>query len=188
MRSLLLTAVFLATIALGEQVAADAKVDASKGTVNEHEDALKVSDSEKLSRSAAWLEKMRLLLAQVIDKLEEARNTKDVAKLNCVNEKLTLIKGLLRISDQAGVALQEAVAKKDADNSADEYTKISIANGRVTQLRSDAEQCIGQLAFLVDVKLLLDVDEPKGLPKGDLTKVRPFKPVPLRDPPGSPTL
>ena len=35
---------------------------------------------------------MRNVLKEVQGKLEEARNTKDVVKLNCVNEKLTQIK------------------------------------------------------------------------------------------------
>src|SRR5688572_831719 len=63
-----------------------------------------VPDSEKIRRSAEALTKMRQSLKEVIGKLEEARNSKDVVKLNCVNEKLTRIKGLLRISEQADVS------------------------------------------------------------------------------------
>ncbi|MFN7134517.1 MAG: hypothetical protein ACK4N5_20735, partial [Myxococcales bacterium] len=72
-----------------------------------------LSDKEKLSRSTEYLAQMRQGLKIVLGKLEEARDSKDVVKLNCVNEKLTNIKGLLRISEQADVSLQEAVAKKE---------------------------------------------------------------------------
>ncbi|MBX7113687.1 MAG: hypothetical protein K1X64_05075 [Myxococcaceae bacterium] len=151
-------------------------------------DASKVPDPEKLQRSANALGKMRDTLKDVIGKLEEARNSKDVVKLNCVNEKLSQIKGLLRISELADVSLQEAVANKDTPTAEHEFTKLSIAEAKVLQLRSQAEECIGQLAFRTDENLLVDVEEPSDLPKTDPT--RPVAPpnVESRPPPASPTL
>src|SRR5215470_2600187 len=111
------------------------------------ERAADVPDAEKLKRSNAAVGRMRSVLTEVLGRLEEARATKDVVKLNCVNEKLTQVRGLLRISEQSDVALQEAVARKDATAAEHEYTKVSIARGKADQLRNDAEQCIGQLAF-----------------------------------------
>ncbi len=73
-------------------------------------------------------------------KLEEARDSKDVVKLNCVNEKLTQIKGLLRIAEQADIALQEAVAKRETSGAQHEYTKVAIANDKVRQLRADLDR------------------------------------------------
>src|SRR5688572_27228798 len=104
------------------------------------EKASDVPDPEKLRRSAEALARMRNVLKEVLAKLEEARNTKDVVKLNCVNEKLTQIKGLLRISEQSDVALQEAVAKKEASSAEHEYTKVMIARQKVDQLRAEAEE------------------------------------------------
>src|SRR5690349_18454243 len=52
-----------------------------------------VPDSQKLERSTQALGGMRESLRQVFEKVEEARRTKDVVKLNCANEKLTQIKG-----------------------------------------------------------------------------------------------
>ncbi|HZW89826.1 MAG TPA: hypothetical protein VFF12_12165, partial [Myxococcaceae bacterium] len=107
------------------------------------ERAADVPDAEKLSRSRDAVGRMRSILTEVLGRLEEARATKDVVKLNCVNEKLTQVKGLLRISEQSDVALQEAVAKKDTTASEHEYSKVSIAKTKVEQLRGEAEQCIG---------------------------------------------
>jgi len=124
---------------------------------------------EKIRRSAESLAKMRQALKDVLAKLEEARNSRDVVKLNCVNEKLTQVKGLLRISELADVAMQEAIAKKEDSSALHEYTKVSIATQKVTQLRAEAEQCLGQLAFRTDENLSIDVEVPEDLPKGDPT-------------------
>ncbi|MBL8949509.1 MAG: hypothetical protein JNK82_01940 [Myxococcaceae bacterium] len=124
---------------------------------------------EKIRRSAESLSKMRQALKDVLAKLEEARNSRDVVKLNCVNEKLTQVKGLLRISELADVAMQEAIAKKEDSSALHEYTKTSIATSKVTQLRAEAEQCLGQLAFRTDENLAIDVEVPEDLPKGDPT-------------------
>jgi glutamyl/glutaminyl-tRNA synthetase len=145
-------------------------------------------DPEKLDRSNGALTRMRQHLKDVLEKLEEARNTKDVIKLNCVNEKLTQIKGLLRISEQADVSLQEAVAKRESSAAQHEFTKVTIAGKRVEQLRAEAEECIGQLAFRTDENLSVEVEEPEGLPGSDPTNPAPSGTVVVRAPPASPSL
>lgn len=151
-------------------------------------DASKVPDPEKVKVSNESVGRMRNVLREVLGKLEEARNSRDVIKLNCVNEKLTQIKGLLRISEQSDVQLQEAVAKKDSASSEHEYTKVTIAGSKVDKLRSEAEQCIGQLAFRTAENLSVEVAEPENLPKGDptVTQVPPL--FVGRPPPASPSL
>lgn len=145
-----------------------------------------LSDPEKIRRSAEAVGKMRGALKSVLAKLEEARNSKDVVKLNCVNEKLTQIKGLLRISEQSDIALQEAVAKKESATSEHEYTKVSIAVVKVNQLSAEAEECIGQLAFRTDENATTEVEEPEDLPKGDPTQLTPLPFVDSRSAPASP--
>ena len=145
-----------------------------------------VPDSQKLERSTQALGGMREALRQVLEKVEEARRTKDVVKLNCANEKLTQIKGLLRISEQADVSLQEAISKQEAAPGEHEYTKVMIAQQKVGQLRSEAEECIGQLAFRTDENLFVEVEEPDNLPGGDPTRPAPPPDLVVRPPPASP--
>ena len=147
-----------------------------------------LSDPEKIRRGSEAVAKMRGALKTVLVKLEEARNSKDVVKLNCVNEKLTQIKGLLRISEQSDIALQEAVAKKESATSEHEYTKVSIAVVKVNQLSAEAEECIGQLAFRTDENATTEVEEPDDLPKGDPTLLLPLPRVDSRSAPASPSL
>lgn len=146
-----------------------------------------LSDPEKIRRSAEAVGKMRAALKTVLGKLEEARNSKDVVKLNCVNEKLTQIKGLLRISEQSDIGLQEAVAKKESATAEHEYTKVSIAVVKVNQLSAEAEECIGQLAFRTDENATTEVEEPDDLPKGDPTLLVPLPRVDSRSAPASPS-
>jgi hypothetical protein len=146
----------------------------------------KLSDSEKLSRSSAIIAKMRQTLKEVLQKLTEAREQKDVVKLNCINEKLTQIKGFIKIGEQADLALQEAVAKSDSGAADHEYTKVEIAGQRVAQLRADTEACIGQTAFEgSNGQTHVDVTEPADLPSVATSPSPAGPPVVVTPPPAS---
>jgi len=123
-----------------------------------------LTDAQKLEKSAGNLEQMKSALKGVLSKVEEARSEKDVVKLNCVNEKLTQVKGLIKVAEQADIALHEALTAKDPAADA-EFTKIGIARSKVDALKGDAEQCIGQLAYIVDEKTTVEVQAPQGLPE-----------------------
>jgi hypothetical protein len=184
----LLPVLLVAGLAAAQDSKPAGKVSGRAGTPPLLIKASEVKDPDKLERSAKALGAMREVLRLVLEKLEEARRTKDVVKLNCVNEKLTQIKGLLRISETADVALQEAVTRKDSTAGEHEFTKVMIANQKVTQLRAETEECIGQLAFRTDENLSVEVEEPRDLPGGDPTKPPPPPELIIRPPPASPTL
>jgi len=150
------------------------------------------SDTDKLEASAEHLARMKTALKQVLGRVEEARNEKDVVKLNCVNEKLTQIKALLRVAEQADIALHEAVSNKDPASES-EFAKIGIARTKVEGLRGESEQCIGQLAYMVDEKTTVEVQQPSNLPgdNGDdearerRRRGPPYPPPPIIRPPPS---
>jgi hypothetical protein len=185
---LFLPLLLVSPLALAQTAPSPPRTPAASSPLNApDEKASDVPDGQKISRSAADVAQMRATLKVVLGKLEEARNTKDVVKLNCVNEKLTQVKGLLRISEQSDVALQEAVAKKDQTAADHEYTKVTIAQSKVEQLRGEAEQCIGALAFRTDENLTVDVLVPTDLPGGDPSNP-PAPTLPsICPPPASPT-
>jgi hypothetical protein len=117
------------------------------------------SDADKLEASAEHVARMKTSLKAVLGRIEEARNEKDVVKLNCLNEKLAQIKALLKVAEQADVALHEAVANKDAGADS-EFSKVAIARTKVEGLRADSEQCTGQLSYVVDEKTTVEVQQP----------------------------
>jgi len=106
-----------------------------------------LSPQVRVQRSAEHLDRMREVLKTVLKFLEEAREKRDVIKLNCVNEKLTAVKGLLKVSEQADVSMQEAIARRDEEMSRHEYDKISIARNKVDQLLGESEACVGELSI-----------------------------------------
>jgi len=148
--------------------------------------------AERNKRAAEAITSMRGSLRQVTTRVEEARNEKDVVKLNCVNEKLAQIKGLLKVAEQSETALKDSVAGNDAAANA-ESAKIGIAKGKVDGLASDAQQCIGQLAYIVDEKTTVDVQQPSNQPERETSgRYRapppPAAPVVLRPPVVSPSV
>jgi len=146
-----------------------------------------VADGDKIKQSAQSLKRMRDVMAEVFGKLKEARDSNDVVKAACVNESLTQIKALVRISEQADLSMQEAISNRNTTRAEDEYTKLTIAPGKVEELRAKAEECMGQLAFQT-VGLTVEVEEPRGLPPNDVTNPPPPERVLVRPPPASPTL
>jgi len=146
---------------------------------------MKFSSREMVNRTEDHLKEMRQMLKDVLEILEDARAEKDVVKLNCTNQKLTQIKGLLRVSEQASISLQEASAKDQIEDARHEYRKISIARSKVQQLRAEAEECIGQLAFYIDEDMTVDVEVPDDLPEDD-QKIDPIPPILVRPAPASP--
>jgi hypothetical protein len=150
------------------------------------EQAAKLPDAQKLSMATRYLDEMRQILSAAMKLLKEAREEKDVIKINCVNEKLTNIKGLLRISEQADVALQEAVVKNEKDTAAHEFHKVAISHQKLRALKAEAEQCVGELAFAVGKTTVeVEVDE-NEVPELDPTEIQlPDTPV-VRPPAASP--
>ncbi len=141
-------------------------------------------DSDKLEAAADNIARMKTALKLVLGRAEQSRSEKDIVKLNCVNEKLTQIKGLLKVSEQAKAAAEEAMARRD-ESAATEIQKIGVASDKADKLRSEAEQCIGQLAFAVDQRTVVEVELPKDLPDRDLTSGEPPPPILSRPPPAS---
>ncbi len=167
---------------------AQAPAAAMESAPAERPDPDAIPDAQKLALSTRAIAKMRAGLASVMKSLDEARRSRDVVKLNCVNEKLTELKGLLRISEQADVALQEAVATRNEVGVRHEFTKLDIAGGRADTLQRESSQCIGQLAFRTDENLSVEVEEPADLFGGDPTRPAEVAPITSRAPPASPTL
>ncbi|MEK7706164.1 MAG: hypothetical protein AAB426_14480 [Myxococcota bacterium] len=148
------------------------------------ESELDVPDHEKPGRSREAIARMREILTRVIKMLEEAREERDVVKLNCINEKLTSIKGLLRIAEQSDVLLQEALARRDTEISSHEFEKIMIANQKCGQLATESEGCVGELAvYAGDTEVEVVIED---MPEGDSSDNMGGVPIITRPPAASP--
>mgnify|MGYP006271471007 CR=1 FL=1 len=143
-----------------------------------------VPDKRKQPRADEALARMREILKDVLEHLEEARDEKDVVKLNCVNEKLTAIKGLLKISEQASVTMQEALARRNSENARHEFEKIIIAQRKSEQLLAESEACVGELAVYAgdtQVEVVMD-DVPEDDPAENIPDVETVERPPAASP------
>lgn len=118
---------------------------------------------DEQSRDA--LDDMRQVLSRVLEIHQQARESRDVVKLNCVNEKLISVKGLLKISEQSYLVLQEAISKHNMSIARHEFGKISMARRKCSQLAGESETCVGEFAVYsgdTDVKVEVDSEKVGG--------------------------
>lgn len=155
----ILMALLLVLVAPGSARAQESSGSKSGDVQLRFEKASKLSGGEQINQSASLLKRMKEILRRGFELLELARAEKDIVRLNCVNEKLSSMKGLLKISEQADIALQEAVARRDKETANHEFTKISIAYQKVESLGVESEGCAGEaLRYTGDTRVEVKVE------------------------------
>ncbi|MCA9524831.1 MAG: hypothetical protein KC549_00865 [Myxococcales bacterium] len=140
----------------------------------------------KLERSGQEIDKMKGTLKQALERLKSARERKDILQVNCVNDKLSAIKGLLKISEEAQANLKEAARQEDEELVNHEFTKISIAGIRVENFRVEVEGCVGEASqytgeTVVDTYIDPNIrsDDPTEEPPETLPPVATERPEPV---------
>jgi len=103
----------------------------------------KMSLDEMVPQASSYLEKMETVEADGNTLLTEARSERNIQKLSCLNDTLTAIKGLLRLSDQNLRLLKKHVKAARADQAEHEYVKIWIAFTKVRELDGRIRACGG---------------------------------------------
>lgn len=123
------------------------------------EEMAELSPAEMDANADKLTKEMQKALAKLVQLGKLARDTKDVIKLNCVNDKILQVKQLVKIAEAARTNLTQAIAVSDDDSRYHEYGKIVIAAQQVRVLLGEGEECIGEeLVFVGPTEV--DVDEP----------------------------
>ena len=159
-----LLAVLLAVLLAGPPASAQAK---RSDVALTFEKASGLSSQQQLAAGERLLQKMKDSLRRGFRLLEQARSEKDIVKLNAIDEILSSMKGLLKVSEAAYVALQEAVARKDRETADHEYTKIAIAAQKIEALAVQAEGAVGG-QLVQSGQTELDVTAEGMAPEGDV--------------------
>jgi hypothetical protein len=136
-----MTHLFYALVLLAAQVAPNAGEPADVGGAGGA-----MSLTQMVSETQEALLGMSAGLRRASDILREARQSTDIVRMNCVNEKLTVIKGIIRIAEDASEGLNEAVSRRNEDQAAYEHNKVKISLDRVNSLVVQAVNCIGSSA------------------------------------------
>ena len=147
--------------------------------------SITLTPQETIAQSKDYYKKMQETQRRVTQLQSKAKKDKDMVKLNCVNDKLTQLKGHMTVADQSLSTLSVDVAKGDDGARQHEFTRITILYQKVVTLGTEAEQCIGEDVSYVG-PTTVDVEIDPSVPPGDPTI--PDLPVPVvtRPPEASP--
>jgi hypothetical protein len=103
-----------------------------------------------------------------------AKKDKDVIKLNCVNDKLVQINGLLNLLDDTVEAFKAASIENDTDAARTPHGEIADKSTQIRRLKEEALACFGdELGHIGDGEVEVDgpdmPDDPtQGFPGNDL--------------------
>jgi hypothetical protein len=143
-------------------------------------------DTNPAGRSAASGERLPSMIAEAqeaqlsmnqgmrrtVDILREARQGSDIVRMSCVNEKLTVVKGIIRISEDAFRGLTQAASHNDVDQASYEHNKIMISRDRVNSLTVQAVNCVGSSATATG-DTNTQVDEARAIQNRDILATKP---------------
>jgi hypothetical protein len=147
------------------QVRSDALRSDAKANVTV--DASKVALEEKTRNTESMLSEQRGNLQVVSSHLREARERRDIVQVNCVGDKLTSVKGLLRISEIASIRMFEAIGNDQPGEINHNYSQVAVAHQRSQLAKSEADVCVGAESSYngkTDVKVDIDSDVPESNP------------------------
>ncbi|MEW5850342.1 MAG: FecR family protein [Myxococcota bacterium] len=117
------------------------------------------SPEQMLADNERAMAEMRDALKVTLDLLSKARLKKDIVLLNCVNERLTQIKGVLKVAEEASTALQEHAAAGQDSEARVAYSKIVLAKERIATLRVQAQNCVGAEGYYGgETEVVTDID------------------------------
>ena len=132
---------------------------------------IKLSNAERARETDRHIATMKTFLTKSIDISGAARRDKDVVRLNCIQEKITALKALLRVGEQASVAVQEAVSRNEADTANYELQRVRLASAKAQQMSAEANSCVGEVAvYTGPVQMVVETDP--DLPRKDPTLAR----------------
>lgn len=144
-----------------------------------------LTPAETTAQAKDYYKKMQDVQRRVVQLQAKAKKDKDIVKLNCVNDKLTQVKGHMTVTDQSMSSLATSTARGDDPARQHEFTRLTILYQKVVTLGTEAEQCIGEDVSYVGATRV-DVEIDPSIPPGDPTQ--PDLPVPgvTRPPEASP--
>lgn len=140
-----------------------------------------LSPQEVLAQSRDFQSRMQNDLRAVSKLQDEAQKRKDVIKLNCVNDKLTQIRGHIAVADRSITSLEQYVQQNDVGGRQHEFIRMTILYQKVEGLKREAYTCVGEDIPVLGVdQLLVEVDPNL---QGDPAEHPPPRPVPPGRPP-----
>jgi hypothetical protein len=125
-----------------------------------------LTPEEQLDQGKGHMRNIERAAAVIRRQLSEARQSRDVVKVLCLNDKLNQVDVAMRSAQDRLELLKAAVSRGDATGSRHEFTVMSVLNDRVRALVAEANQCIGEeTGFAGDAVVTVEVDP--SIPNAD---------------------
>lgn len=122
--------------------------------------------SDSHNAASIYMDKIRDTEKRVSQLLEQARNKKDVIKLNCVQDKLVQVRSHLIVAEQSMASFDSAPDQKEKAHAS---SRVEILSEKVGVLRTEAENCIGEEASYVG-KTETSMEVESSVPQEDPTR------------------
>ncbi len=126
-----------------------------------------MTPQQELAQAEATVNYISTSSQTVGNRLQQARQQKDVVKMLCLNDKLSQIDVAARTVGERKAQLTAAVGRNDVELSNHEYTILTVIKQRVDQLMTEANQCVGEEATSTGASVTFSEDP--NLPGGDQT-------------------
>lgn len=130
-------------LAAGVFCAAPVMAQESEEGVNTAARGRTIAPAKFLEAADTYLVGMRDQMSQGLEALSSARAEMDAIRLQCVSDKVTSMKGVLRISEDAFISLQEAMATRATERARYEFQKIRTSQNKMMDLSQAVRSCVG---------------------------------------------
>jgi hypothetical protein len=168
---LLLTAIATASATYAVGVAEDADLAA-------------MSMEDLLKNGGKMVREMEEKLANSFKLLEEAMDQSDIATTTLRNDAITAMKGLVKLSEENLMTLQQRIAERNREAAEHEFVKISIARAKVAELYAQVKTASGIDVDIEESSVERTVNIGGSLPQvTELTSTFTEPPSVLPDPP-----
>jgi len=107
-----------------------------------------MSSREKQDFAQGALQELEGTTNRILRLIEEAQKKKDVVLLNCLNDKLGALRGLLKVAGDSRLNLAEAAARENLDLQEHNFRKLFIAKKQALTVTSEADACVGQVGIV----------------------------------------
>ncbi len=141
-----------------------------------------ITPQEMQAGAGEYRERIANVITRIDTLLKEARDQKDIIRINCLTDKLVQVKASSGVADRSFTTMQESLTRGDRGSSLHEFTRITIINQNVQVLAGEAEACVGEELSYVGATRV-DVEEPTA---PDPNPGTPEPTVPERPPSASP--
>lgn len=96
---------------------------------------------------------------KLLKMIEDAQKANDLILLNCLNDKLGLLRGAQKAASDSEFNLSEAAARENADLVEHNFRKLYIAREQGLTLAAEAEACVGQVgSFPGQTRMVVNVE------------------------------